>query len=210
MGTMGQSGTGPGAIAPDGSPVEYFARLRTRGEPEIVHGAVAANAGILELGAGAGRVTNALVALGHPVVAVDESAEMLAHVQAETVCASIEDLALDRLFDVVLLGSFLVNSADRELRRRFLATCRAHVRPDGCVLIQRNVPGRRPPADAQVADDGFVATLRYRLGEQTWTHTITNHDVDDEELVSCLREVGLAIDAVLTEDRTWIRAVPLT
>lgn len=207
MGTMGQSGTGPGPIAPDGSPVEYFARLRTRGEPEIVHGAVPAHATILELGAGAGRVTNALVALGHPVVAVDESAEMLAHVDAETVCGSIEDLALDRRFDVVLLGSFLVNSADRELRGRFLATCRAHVRADGCVLIQRNVPGRLPPA-AQVADDGFVATLEYRIGAQTWTHTITNHDLDDAALVSCLREASLEVDSFLTEDRTWIRAVP--
>lgn len=208
MGTMGQSGTGPGAIAPDGSPVEYFARLRTRGEPEVVHGAVAPGASILELGAGAGRVSNALVALGHPVVAVDESAEMLAHVDAETVCASIEELALDRLFDVVLLGSFLVNSADRELRGRFLDTCRAHVRPDGCVLIQRNVPGRRPPSATRVGEDGFVATLEYRLGDQTWTHTITNHDLDDEALATCLREANLELDAFLTEDRSWVKALP--
>jgi len=56
------------------------------GEPEIVHAAVPPGASILELGAGAGRVTHPLVALGHPVVAVDESAEMLARIRgAETV-----------------------------------------------------------------------------------------------------------------------------
>ncbi len=43
--------------------------------------AAGAGASILELGCGAGRVTHPLVALGHPVVAVDESPEMLAHVR---------------------------------------------------------------------------------------------------------------------------------
>ena len=72
------------------------------GEPEIVHATASPGAWILELGCGTGRITHPLVALGHPVVAVDESPEMLAHVRgAETVCARIEDLALDRRFNVV-------------------------------------------------------------------------------------------------------------
>ena len=71
-------GTGPGVITPDGCAVELYRLLPPMGEPEIVHAAIPAGAAILELGAGAGRVTHALVALGHPVVAVDESAEMLA------------------------------------------------------------------------------------------------------------------------------------
>src|SRR5438093_6907399 len=83
---------------------------------------------ILELGCGAGRVTHPLVALGHPVVAVDESPEMLAHVRgAETVRARIQDLRLGRPFDAVLLASFLVNVADHGLRRRTLEVCREHV-----------------------------------------------------------------------------------
>ena len=46
-----------------------------------------------------------LIALGHPVVAVDESPEMLAHVGgAETVRARIQDLALGRRFGVVPAG----------------------------------------------------------------------------------------------------------
>jgi SAM-dependent methyltransferase len=73
-------------------------------DPGIIHAAVPGGTSILELGSGTGRVTSALTALGRPVVAVDESAEMLARVRgAETVQAGIEDLSLGRLFDVVLL-----------------------------------------------------------------------------------------------------------
>jgi hypothetical protein len=35
-----QYGTGPGEIAPDGCPVEFYALLPTMGEPLIVHSAV--------------------------------------------------------------------------------------------------------------------------------------------------------------------------
>ena len=85
--------------------------LPPMGEPGTVHAAVPAGAEILELGAGAGRVTQPLLELGHPVVAVDESAEMLARIRgAETVLARIQELRLGRRFDVVLLASFLVNT----------------------------------------------------------------------------------------------------
>ena len=136
-----ERGTGPGVITPDGCAVELYRLLPPMGEPEIVHAAIPAHADILELGAGAGRVTHALVALGHPVVAVDESAEMLACIRgAETVLAKIQRLRLDRRFDVVLLASQLVNVPDRALRRRFLETRRAHVRGQGWVLVQRHEP----------------------------------------------------------------------
>ena len=51
-------------VAPDGSPVALYARLPALGEPELIHDAVPAGAEILELGAGAGRVTHDLLALG--------------------------------------------------------------------------------------------------------------------------------------------------
>ncbi|RSM66526.1 hypothetical protein DMH03_05305 [Amycolatopsis sp. WAC 01376] len=59
-------------------------------------GAVPDGASILELGSGVGRVTHALLDLGYPVVAVDDSPEMLAGVRAEKVCSKIEELRLDR------------------------------------------------------------------------------------------------------------------
>jgi SAM-dependent methyltransferase len=86
-------------VTADGSPVEVYLLLPPGDEPEIVHAAIPRGASILELGSGAGRVTHPLLALGHEVVAVDDSPSMLAHVRAETVCARIGDLDLGRTFD---------------------------------------------------------------------------------------------------------------
>ena len=75
--THDSHGSGPGIITPDGCAVDFYGLLPPGRDPEVIHGAIGAGASILELGAGAGRVTHALLRLGHPVVAVDESAEML-------------------------------------------------------------------------------------------------------------------------------------
>ena len=131
-------------ITPDGCAVDFYALMPAFGEPAIVHDAAGPGASILELGSGAGRVTHPLIALGHQVVAVDESPEMLAHVRdAETVQARIEDLTLDRRFDAVLLASHLIN-ADEPTRSTFLAACRRHVADDGCVIIQQHAPAGSP------------------------------------------------------------------
>jgi SAM-dependent methyltransferase len=195
------------------------------GEPAVVHAAIPAGAGILELGAGAGRVTHPLVALGHPVVAVDESAEMLARVrEAETIRARIQELHLGRRFEVVVLASFLVNTPDRELRRRFLAACREHVHDHGCVLVQRHEPrwfdeaaeGERTSdaitfrlRDLTRPGPGLLsATVEYQAGERIWTQSFTTERLDDRQLAAALGEVGLAVDAYLTTDGSWVRAVP--
>ena len=102
--------------------MELYELLPPGEEPAIVHAAVPPGASILELGAGAGRVTHPLLRLGHPVVAVDESPEMLARIHgAETVSAKIQSLDLGRRFDLVLLASHLVNVPDDDLRLRFIA-----------------------------------------------------------------------------------------
>src|SRR6202162_6253009 len=162
MSSLGQPiGSGPGVITPDGCAVDFYALMPDFGEPGIVHEAAVAGASILELGSGAGRVTHPLVALGHPVVAVDESPEMLAHVRgAETVCARIEDLALGRRFDVVLLASHLIN-ADPPTRTAFLAACRRHVADDGCVVIEQHPPEWfATAAEAESAQDGIIFRMR--------------------------------------------------
>jgi SAM-dependent methyltransferase len=212
-------------ITPDGCAVDFYARMSVMGEPEIVHDAAGPGAGILELGCGAGRITRPLVALGHPVVAVDESPEMLAHVRgAETVCARIEDLALDRRFDVVLLASHLINTDDLAARTAFLAACRRHVADYGGVIIQQHAPGWfAAAADAENARDGIIfrmrdvsrpapnlvsATVEYVDGDQVWTQTFTARRLDDAELAAVLADAGLRLDRYLTDDRTWLRAVP--
>jgi SAM-dependent methyltransferase len=195
------------------------------GEPEVVHAAIPAGASILELGAGAGRVTHRLIELGHPVVAVDESPEMLARVRgAETVAARIQDLDLGRRFDAVLLASFLVNTPDDGLRRRFLAACRDHVAEGGCVLLQRHPPAWFDEAAEDERTSGAItfrlrdlrrpgtgllaATAEYQAGERVWTHAFTARRLDDGELAAALAQAGLAVDAYLTGDGSWVRAVP--
>jgi len=194
------------------------------GEPAIVHDAVRPGASILELGSGTGRITHPLVAIGHPVVAVDESPDMLAYVRdAETVCSRIEDLALGRRFDAVLLASHLIN-ADTATRSAFLAACRRHVADDGCVIIQQFAPEWfSAAADAESTRDGIIlrmrdvsrpapnlvsATVEYVDGDQRWTQTFTATRLDEAELAAVLADAGLRLDRYLTEDHAWLRVVP--
>jgi SAM-dependent methyltransferase len=219
-------GTGPGVITPDGCAVDFYALMPDFGEPAIVHEAAGEGASILELGCGAGRVTHPLIELGHQVVAVDESPEMLSHVHgAETVCARIQDLSLGRRFAAVLLASHLIN-ADDETGGVFLDACRRHVADDGCVIIQQHSPEWFAAAkDGQVTRDGVVyrlrdvsrpapnlvsATVEYVVGERCWTQTFTTKRLDEDELAAALAAAGLCLDRYLTEDRSWLRAVPVT
>ena len=212
-------------ITPDGCAVDFYALMPAFGEPGIVHDAVGPGASILELGCGAGRVTHPLVALGHPVVAVDESPEMLAHVRgAETVAARIEDLALDRRFDAVLLASHLIN-ADEPTRRTFLAVGRRHVADDGCVIVQQHTPAWFVAAGetestrdgviyrlrdvSRPAEDQVSATVEYVVGDRCWTQTFTTNRLDEDVLAAALAEADLRLDRYLTDDHSWFRAVPV-
>lgn len=90
---------------------------------------------VLDLGCGTGRIAEPLAVVGHEVVAVDESAEMLSHLRRATpILARVQDLDLDRRFDLVLLLSHLVNDPDAPA---LLATAARHLEPDGLLLIQR-------------------------------------------------------------------------
>ena len=86
-----------GPIAPDGSAVAMYAALPAeRAVAAMLHRALPPAGSVLDLGAGTGRLAGPLAALGHPVVAVDNSPQMLARVPAgiDTVCADIGTLAL--------------------------------------------------------------------------------------------------------------------
>jgi SAM-dependent methyltransferase len=213
-------------VTPDGCAVDFYARMTAMGEPAIVHDAAGPGASVLDLGCGTGRITHPLVALGHPVVAVDESPEMLAHVRgAQTVCARIEDLALGRRFDVVLLASHLINTDDIAARTAFLSTCRRHVADGGGVIIQQHAPGWfATAANAENVRDGITfrmrdvsrpapslisATVEYADGDQVWTQTFTARRLDDAELAAVLADAGLRLDRYLTSDHAWLRAVPV-
>lgn len=216
-----QSGRGAGVITPDGCPVEVYTRLPAGEEPGLIHGAVPAGASILELGAGAGRVTHPLVALGHPVTAVDESAAMLEHVRgAATVQGAIETLDLGVRFDAVVLGSHLVNTPDPGQRAAFLAACARHVAPGGSVLIEQVSEAFFAGMAPTFVDHGTITarfrdvrrpapgrlamTIDYAADGGSWTQRLVCARFDLAELGAA----GLGFAGLLTADGSWFRARP--
>jgi SAM-dependent methyltransferase len=208
--------------APDGSPVALYARLPSLGEPELIHDAIPAGAEILELGAGAGRVTHRLLALGHPVVAVDNSEEMLSRIEgAETVLSDIETLDLRRRFPIVVLASNFINHPDDAERRAFLSCCARHVAPDGRVLLQ-GFPRDWQPS-TQWADHGDVRVrlrnftlegghvageVEYLVEGRNLVHAFESKLLTPEELDADLAAVGLRRVRELDERGSWIEAAP--
>lgn len=218
----GSSGT---AYAPDGSPVGAFAALPAGPAPALVDAALPPAATVLDLGSGAGRIAHALRDLGHRVTCVDQSAEMLEHVDPvlERHLADIEGLDLGATFDAVLLASFLVNTPHEHQRAEFLATCARHVRPGGVLLIQRLDPELVPIAvDAESADGGvtyamadvthdgdrFEATMAFTIGDDRWEHRYAGDVLDDAALAAALAPHDLRITRYLDDQRTWVEARP--
>ncbi len=203
--------------ADDGSPVELYALLPDRGEGEIVAAALPSPATLLELGCGTGRMTRQLIARGFRVTAVDESAEMLAHVRgAEVVQARIEGLDLGRRFDAVLLASNLLSTEPAQ-RRAFLETCRRHAD----LAVIETLPLGWMPREG-VAELGEVTTstrverieggvvhgvAEYEARGQRWAHPFTMRVFADQaELEAALAEGGLRFERWLERDRGWFVA----
>lgn len=205
-------------VSDDGSPVEVYLRLPETGEADLVASVVPPGSTVLELGSGAGRVTNELVSRGYAVTAVDDSPQMLEHVRAsETVCAKIESLDLERRFDCVLLGSHFVNDPGRA---RLLATCARHVDAAGIVLIEAYPPGLDWTAGRQTRLGDVVVTLveaeqtgdlvraavEYAVDGRTWLQRFEAELLDEEELRAALSAAGLRFDRWLSAERGWFVA----
>jgi SAM-dependent methyltransferase len=206
------------STAPDGSPVAVYERLPELGEGEIVASVLPAEASVLELGCGTGRITRQLVRLGYRVTAVDESPEMLAKVLgAETSQAQIEGLELGRRFDAALLASNLVNT-EPPRRRTFLETCRRH----SDLAVVEGLPLGWSPEDGETmlgdvlsrlhldrVEGGVVhGEMEYEVAGHKWRHSFKMHVFADEAaLGSALAEAGLRLDRML--DARWFVAVPV-
>lgn len=223
MTTSFGSATDGSPIAPDGSPVGLYRMLPPGVEPEIITAVSPPAAPILELGCGAGRITHALVAAGHPVVAVDQSADMLEHVRgARTVLSDIESLDLGERFPVVTLGSCLVNMPN--LGERFVDTCRRHVADDGIALVQRTSPewagslraGTRLRVgrfdvlitEARVENGMLTAAQECTDGTTTWRHSWTDIVFTDEEFDALVSRGGFSAPRWLAEEWALLRPMP--
>lgn len=217
------TGRGGGTITSDGCPVEIYAALLPHGEADIIHAALPAGAAVLELGCGTGRIADPLAALGHRVVGVDSSREMLTYLRsAEPVHATIEALRLPERFGGVVLASTLVNTFDPAQRAQFLRVAVHHMAPRGTLVMQRHAPGWAEtavptewsdgPVQLQLRDvvrhgDGLVsATLVHTLGEIVTEQDFTSRVLDDQEFASVLNDAGLVLDRVLTPDQRWVSA----
>lgn len=211
-------------VSPDGSPIPVYLALPFGDAPSIVHDAVPAGATILELGCGVGRLTRPLVGLGHRVVAVDDSPEMLEHVTgAETLCGDLFTLDLGRTFDAVLAASHLVDVPERERRLELLEVCRRHITADGVVVFQRHDPEwARDPADSEGLSgpvalqfrllehrgETFDAAVTYTVGERSWTQSFTAAVLEDDILAEDAETGGLRLDRWLDDRRSWGLLVP--
>ena len=212
------------ATARDGSPVGLYATLAPLGEPELIDGAIPSGSEILELGCGAGRITHELVALGHRVTAVDNSAEMLAHVRgAETVLGDIESLDLGRTFAVVVLASNFLNAPEQAELDAVLAACARHVEPAGHALLERMPPdweaneGTRTAGGVEMTLSGVVregelvsAVMEYRANGERWTHAFRAKLISDDEVDAALSRAGLERVRWLDQPRTWLEARPVS
>jgi SAM-dependent methyltransferase len=183
---------------------------------------------VLDLGCGVGRIAAPLAALGHRVVAVDESPAMLALLPAgvEPVRSRIEDLDLPTRFGGVLLASHLVNTPDAGARAALLGTAARHLAGDGVLVAQWNPPGwfdrleaghRYAGALGDVATeldvlaltaDAVEAVVRYSVDDLRWEQWFRAARLDVHELDAELAGAGLRRTGWLTADETWFAAQP--
>lgn len=211
------------AVAPDGSPVALYLRLDGAAEATFIHRAIPEGAALLELGAGAGRVTRHLVEMGHAVTAVDNSQEMLDEIagldDVEVVLGDIATLDLSpQRWPVVLLSSHLINDIDGP---SFLARAALHAERGGLVLIQRHEPGwvdrvepsssRQPGLTIDITritrprPGVMSATMIFEIDGERFEQDFTAYEVDDDRLSTLAPAAGCEIVDVLGEHRKWIR-----
>jgi SAM-dependent methyltransferase len=175
---------------------------------------------VLDLGSGTGRIAHALAELGHPVLAVDDSPEMLAYLRdVETICGRIEDLRLDRRFGGVLLASHLINDPLAATRHALLATAAHHLDDDGRLLVEWHPPAwfdRVADGDGGLVGQVLVrieypvregdllsATVRYSVADKSWSQSFTARRLPEPDLQNALTAVGLVLNSWCTPDHTW-------
>jgi RimJ/RimL family protein N-acetyltransferase len=221
-------GEGPGVITADGCPVELYAALPADGQAAgLIHRRLPAGASVLDLGCGTGRIGEPLAAMGHPVVGVDNSPDMLARLRCvEPVLAEIGGLRLDRRFDAVVAASNLVNHVDPAFRQQVLEVAAAHLAPSGHVLVEwqppgsldRWIPGETIRGAAGDVDtqlrvharyrDLLAATVTYRHQERRWSQHFTTRRLKVDDLGRTMADAGLVLQGLFGPSESWVAAVP--
>ena len=215
-------GIGRGPRTRDGCSVDLYLRLPYLGEVELLQPLLPTMASVIELGCGVGRITRELLAHGYRVTAVDNSAEMLAHVpeQASKICADIEDLSVRETFDAVIFASCLINVPDVARRTAQLAKCRDLLKSDGRFILERYDPTwlsnvqvgvignignvQMHIIEAHHSESSVDLCLRYRENGEEWLHYFSAAILDDDSIRHCLSRAGFGPPSWI--DRRWASA----
>ena len=211
----------------EGAPVDLYRVLVAAEEPELIDRELPDDAEILELGAGSGRITHPLIALGRRVVAVDFNPEMLELIEgAETVLSRIEDLNLGRTFGGVVLMSNLINNSDPGARLALLHAIQRHLGPHGVALIERYDPatGEDPtPTEQQrygitirrfdIHREGklLYQKIEYDAGVRgRWMVDLQGARIlTDDEMLADLAAAGLRLLRWIDQRHRWLAAALL-
>lgn len=163
--------------------------------------------------AGAGRICAALLELGLSLSGVRQAV-----IAAD---ASIEDLAaidLGARFDLVVLGSHLINVPDDDRRSAFLRLAARHGHPGGTVLVEHHpidwAETAEPTTPTPSADVGMVEVRRhppfvsavstFDIGARDVRQPFTARVLSEVELAEALGNCGFAIHRRLGP--TWLEA----
>ena len=209
-----------------GAPVDLYRLLEAADEPELIDREMPEDAEILELGAGSGRITHPLIAMGRRVVAVDFNPEMLALITgAEKIEARIQDLDLGRTFGGVLLMS-IINNPDRVERLALLRAIHRHLGPRAIALIERYDPetGEDPtPTEQQrygitirrfdIHREGklLFQKIEYDAGVRgRWMVDLQGARIlTDDEMLADLAATGLRLLRWIDQRHRWLAAALL-
>jgi SAM-dependent methyltransferase len=196
------------------------------GEPELVSALAGDGAQVLDLGAGCGRIANRLVELGHAVVAVDNSPDMLALVRgADPHLGEIVGLDLGDRFDAVLLASHLINVPESATRLALLETAARHLRPGGRLIVQWHPPEwfdglavGRPYAGTvgpflsrlsvrAVDGDLLTAAVTYVDGLDQWTQEFQARRLTLDDVAAMLHRTGFHPEGPVPGEPDWLTGI---
>ncbi|GAA4025064.1 hypothetical protein GCM10023063_01670 [Arthrobacter methylotrophus] len=172
--------------------------------PEILGAARKTTGPILELAAGSGRITRALLALGRPLTAVDSSPEMLQMlreraatrsfnpqgVAVDVIEADMSRLHVDDKFGCIVLGASSVTLLSPEQRRELFRRVRDRLSPDGrfvLTVLDAEQSGQQPhdqggtKAGYSVLDANSILFTIERRDPGNGTRHVTMIKVDFDE-----------------------------
>jgi hypothetical protein len=188
-------------------------RRRPIGEPATLVPLDDAGAATLEGTAGAGRIAQAMLELGYALDAV-----MQAVIPSDIELDALSELDLGRRFDVVILGSHLVNQPDPARRAGFLDLVVRHLADDGAALVEHHpidwaetaeevqpTPGSGVGMEDVRRDPPFVSAVStFDIGGRFERQPFTARVLSEAELAAELEASGLPVKSRLSP--TWLEA----